>query len=107
MFIFSFLAFVMTFGQLALLGACYQLEWTELFSLLALYGSPLYLVMHVFTEFSALLGKSPIYLLMLGYHIFKYFVIFLAQTKDGPNLWLTLAIVSEAGYLAIGTYYLN
>lgn len=104
---YSFIAFLVTFGQLAIALWSYAAGAQETFYFVVVYGSPFYLAMNLLTQFSLLLDTSPAYVAMAGYHLLKYFLFFRAQVSEERNLWLMLAILFEAAYLGLSGYYLN
>ena len=104
---YSFIVFLLTFGQLAVLGGSYWLEADMVFYTLAVYGSPFYSAMSLFRADSVFFDRSPVYLMLLVYHIMKYLMFFLAQRNEGSSGMLTLAAAFEAAYLVTSAYYLN
>jgi hypothetical protein len=104
---YSLLLLFITMLQLGAVGASYLAGEAQLFYNLAVYGSPFYSVMTLFRSDSPILDNNPLYLLMSGYHLIKYFLFYLAQRKEQMNGMLITAAIFEAVYLAVSGYYLN
>ena len=104
---YSGVAFILVFLQALVAGITYATGATELFYDVVVYGSPFYLAMNMLTQFSVFFDVSPIYLFMFCFHILKYALIFRSQLTEDRNLWRTLAILGEIGYLSLAGYYLN
>ncbi len=104
---YSFILFLLTLTQLAVIGGSYLAQANELFYLAAVYGSPFYSAMTLFRSDSAFFSNNPIYIVMFFYHIVKYGVFYLAQRNEGYNGALITAIIFEALYLCTSAYYLN
>lgn len=105
--VYSIIAFLITFGEVVAVVGSYLLHSHNILYNALVYGSPFYLLMNLLGSESALWDKNPLYLILLAFHIFKYFIIFRAQFVDDRNLWRILAIVFEAAYLCLSAYYVN
>jgi hypothetical protein len=105
--IYSLSAFLITLIQLAIVVGSHALQYPNYFYNLLVYGSPFYLLMNIMTPDSALWDKNWLYILLLAYHVFKYFLVFRAQIVDDSNWYRHLAILFEAVYLCLSGYYLN
>jgi hypothetical protein len=102
---YSTITMIVTLIQLAVVLGSYALGMQELFTLVTIYGSPIYLVMNMLNADSAWVAKNPVYLMMFAYHIIKYALFFRARLSEGGSFRLTAAIVFEAAYLCISGYY--
>lgn len=104
---FSFFAFLLTFGQLTIILGSYALQAKTTFYLWVVYGSPFYLVMNALNSESAFFDSNPIFLLLGFYHIVKYLIMFKAQRDgDRPGLFYT-SVAFEVLYLCMSGYYMN
>lgn len=101
---YSLLLFLVTFCQLLLVGGSYYQQSSQLFYISAVYGSPLYYILH----FDAtLILKNPAYIAILVYHIVKYIIFYLAPRNEGHSGMLISAIIFEAAYLCTSAYFMN
>ena len=101
------IVFFLTLAQLGLVFGSHALEAKDIFNVVVIYGSPLYLAMHLVQSVASLLGAGTFYLVALVYHLFKYTLFFGAQLRGEQNALFIFAILFEAIYLAISGYYLN
>lgn len=103
---YSSVAFILTLIQTLIMVGSYFMGSHSIFLNVVVYGSPFYLLMTLISE-SSILVETPLYMAAFIYHVFKYYVFFKAQLVDDNNLKRNLAILMEAGYLALTGYYLN
>lgn len=103
---YSVILLLITLLQIVSVGVSYSLHAQEVFYVLAVYGSPIYLIMNLFTADSAWIAKNPVYLGLLGYHLVKYALFFRARAGEGGGLALTASTLFEAAYLGTGAYFL-
>ena len=104
---YSLIVFLLALGQLLVIGASYATQSFNLFNMLLVDGSPFYLAMTLFRPESVFMDQSPLYMMMLGYHLTKYFIFFLSQVKDERGFLQIAAVMMEAVYLSLSAYYLN
>jgi hypothetical protein len=71
-----------------------------------IYGSPVYLVMNIFTEGSALFETNMYIVLMSVFHVLKYVCIVQSQVLDDRNGTAITAILLEILYLSYSGYLL-
>jgi hypothetical protein len=103
---YTVIAFFATLAQLAVVIGSYAMGAQEVFAIAAVYGAPPYLIMNMLNADSAFNYKTPIFIVLLIYHLLKYFCFFRARINEGGNAMLTAAIVFEAAYLSISGYYM-
>jgi len=103
----AILAFLITFGELAIVISSAVLKSHNILWNALVYGSPFYLVMNLFNADSVLWDKNPLYLGLLVFHILKYFIIFRAQMGEDYVTLRRSAILMEAAYLGLSAYYIN
>ena len=103
----AILAFLITLCELVIVvGSAAVHSHNVLYNALV-YGSPFYLVMNILNSESALWDKNPVYLMLLCFHIFKYFLIFRAQLSEEFRVLRWGVIIMEAAYLGVSAYYNN
>lgn len=104
---FSVLAFLFTFGQMAVILGSYALQAKVTFYLWVVYGSPFYLLMTLLGNESAVTESNNIWLLMGLFHVLKYATMFKARLNtERPGLFYS-AVVLEVAYLGMSGYYIN
>lgn len=104
---YSIIVLILTLGQVFLAAASFLTQSSSVFYNVVVYGSPFYLTQTLLRADSALLDANALYIGMLIYHIVKYGFFFLAQTTEGRNAPLVIAVILEAAYLLLSAYYLN
>lgn len=104
---YSTLIFLLTLLQLAVVAGSYVTQDNAIFLTAIYYGSPFYLLMTLISPESVFLDKNPLYLVIFGFHVVKYFLFFKAQYIDDGNFRRTMAVVLEGIYLGLCAYYLN
>jgi hypothetical protein len=104
---YSAIIFLLTLLQLIIVAGSYTLQVQGVFLTAIYYGSPFYLLMTMISPESIFSDKNPLYLVIFGYHVIKYFLFFKAQYIDDGNWRRTLAVIMEGIYLGACAYYLN
>jgi hypothetical protein len=103
----ALLAFLITALELGVVAGGYLLESHSLLYNALVYGSPFYLLMNLLGGESALTSGNPLYLGLLAFHVVKYIIIFRAQLSGERPALRWLAILFEAAYLVLSSYYIN
>jgi hypothetical protein len=102
-----FLAFFLTLLQTGALFISYAMEMKTLFSVVAIYGSPIYLFMNLLGSDSFILNTNWLLIGCFVFHLIKYGLFIRARmmAEGGALFWM--GAVLEAVYLGISGYYLN
>jgi hypothetical protein len=103
---YSVLAFLLTTIEMSAVIGGYALQSQLVFYNMLVYGSPFYLIQNAFTSGSLIHEKNPIYWGFMLFHVIKYFVIFRAQFIEDSNILRTFALIFEALYIGLSSYYL-
>ncbi len=103
---YSALAFILTALEMGAAIAGFALQNQLIFYNVLVYGSPFYLLQHAIGPSSFLHDSNYIYWVFIGFHLIKYFMIFEAQRREDRNIVRTFALLFEAIYLGLSTYYL-
>ena len=103
---YSVLAFLCTLVEIGAVAAGYLMHSQIIFFNAVIYGSPFYMIQHAIGKDSLFHQENPIYWGIAAFHIIKYFIFFQAQAREDRNAIRTIALILEAGYLGLCTYYL-
>ena len=103
---YSIFAFLFTAGEMGTVIAGFAMQNAVLFYNMLVYGSPFYQLQHAVGSGSIINEKNPLYVALLVFHLIKYFVIFQAQRVEEPNIMRRFAVLFEAIYIGLSTYYL-
>ena len=103
---YSLVALLLALVEVGAAATGYALGSVPVFSNVIIYGSPLYLVMNLFTSGSAFIDSNPLYMGFIAFHLIKYFCFIRAQLADDGNNMRLVAIALEAAYLATSAYYI-
>jgi hypothetical protein len=102
---YSVILFFMTLAQLSAIAMAFAMGSQMLFSSVAIYGSPFYIIIHLLGNDSAFLETNHIYIGFALFHVIKYFCFFRSQMVEDGNILRSLAIIMEMLYLGICAYY--
>lgn len=102
----AFLAFFLTFLELAAAGLGYALQSEGIFSMVVTYGSPIYLFRNLFGGDSVFFSGNPYYIGMFALHALKYGALIKAQFSGEGGKLFWLAVMFEATYLLLCAYYM-
>jgi len=103
---YSALAFLFTTIEMAAAIIGYAMQSQLIFYNVLVYGSPFFMLQNAFTSGSIIREQNPIYWGFLVFHLIKYFCIFRAQFIEDSNVLRTSALIFEALYIALSSYYL-
>lgn len=103
---FSLIAFIITSCQLLIVATCYMMNATDAFYMFAVYGGPIYLTSTMVKAGFYVITERPLYLMVLSFHILKYFIMLRAHVIDQRNPLRTMAILFEVVYLTAGWHFL-
>jgi hypothetical protein len=104
--LYTILAFILTTLEMGSVVLSFAVQNQEIFYNMLVYGSPFYLIQHAFGAGSIINEKNPLYVALFLFHIIKYFIIFQSQRLEEPTLLRRMAVLFEALYIGLSTYYL-
>ncbi len=102
----SYFVFLLTLLEVVITFTSYAIS-KSVFTMVAIYGSPFYLLMNVFGSDSVIHTGNPLYLGMFIFHIMKYFALFYAQVAGDRGKLFWTAVIFESSYLAMCAYHIN
>lgn len=100
------LVFLLTLAQALIIGAAKFFGAGKVLATLLIHGSPVGLLQRMLTHDSPFYDGSIIYILLILFHLWKYFLFYRAQLFENGFALLYGAIALEAGYLAYSAYIL-
>ncbi len=103
----AFLAFLMTFAQMAALLGSYWMQEKAMFMMVAVYASPVYLLMNMFGGDGFILDGNFLLISFFVWHLLKYAFFIRARMVSGAGGLFWTGILLEGAYLSISGYYLN
>lgn len=104
---YSVLAFAITLLQLCVVISAVALNRQDLIANFIVYGSPIYLVTHVYELNPFVDGKQFLYFVVFSFHTFKYFFLSRAFFAEDKNIQREAALVMDILYLFACGYYMK
>ncbi len=104
---YSILAFAVTLLQLAVVTTAIAINRLDLIGSFIVYGSPIYLITHIYDLNPFVTGKHLSYFLIFSFHTFKYFFLARAYFTEDENVPRSTALVMEIMYLFMCGYYME